>query len=271
MNRPTDGATNAVGPDEGGPDPRLSAALLAWESDRTPKAEAAVQAALVGARLLVPVVPIPADEDSPGSQEMARPVLIGADGRPAEPAFTSVASMAAWQGDARPLPAPGRDVLSAASEAGRAVVLDVAGPVPYVVQGDVLNLLATGVIRLDGDAIQAQIAGRPVEGGLSHVTQPAAAPEALRQVLAAALTAEPLVAEAYLLAPETGPDASDLAVGLVLSADVTPAILVRLVRRLADALGTAPGVHHGLDIAVLTESQRATARAFGPPVHVARA
>ena len=88
--------------------------------------------------------------------------------------------------------------------------------------------------------------------------------------LGTVLAGEPLIAEAYLLAPEQGPEASDLAVGLVLATDdVTPTTLVALVRRLADALGTAPDVPHSLDVAVLTEEQRAAARVLGPPVHVA--
>ena len=84
--------------DEGAADPSLAAALAAWDADPQPGTEAGVHAALVGARLLLPIVPLPADADVPDDAspaEMFRPTLIGQDGRPAAPAFTSVASMAA--------------------------------------------------------------------------------------------------------------------------------------------------------------------------------
>ena len=153
-------------PDEGGPDPALAAALAAWNRDPQPEAEAGVQAALVGARLLVPIVPLPPEVDrglDVGPAEMSRPTLIGQDGRSATPAFTSVVSMAAWRADARPGPALGRAVLIAAEEAGHAVVIDVAGPVTYVVEDEGLALLATGVIRLpDSDIVSEANASRPV-------------------------------------------------------------------------------------------------------------
>ncbi len=261
-------------PDHGAADPALAAALAAWHADPRPEAEAGVQASLVGARLLVPIVPLPpgkAGENGAAPGEMSRPTLIGEDGRPATPAFTSIESMATWRGDARPVPVPGREVLAAAAEAGNAVVLDVGGPVPFVVEGEALALLATGVVRLpDSDIISEAIAGRQVEGGLSQVSGLRSASGGLRASLGTVLAGEPLIAEAYLLAPEAGPEASDLAVGLVLSDDVTPTMLVALVRRLADALGAAPEVPRSLDIAVLTDEQRSAARALGPPIHQAR-
>lgn len=264
----TPGARAAA--DQGDADGALAAALAAWNQDRHPEAEAGVQAALVVARLLVPIVPLPpgvAGPEAAGPAEMSRPTLIGQDGRPATPVFTSVAAMAAWRADARPVPATGREVLAAATEAGHAVVLDVAGPISYVLQDEVLALLATGVIRLsDTDAVPAAIADRQVEGGLSQVGALYAS-TSLKESLGTVLAGEPMIAEAYLLAPEAGPEASDLAVGLVLSDDVTPATLVALVRRLADALADAPNVPRSLDIAVLTEDQRVAARALGPPVH----
>lgn len=275
MNGPVrGGAAGGSAPDEGTADPSLARALAAWNSDPQPEAEAGVQAALVSARLLVPIVPLPpeaAGAEPTGPTEMSRPTLIGRDGRAAVPVFTSVSSMAAWRPDARPVPTLGREVLAAATEAGQAVVLDVAGPVTYVLEDEVLALLATGVIRLpDSDIIADAIASRPIEGGLSQVSELRSPAAGLREFLGSVLAGEPLVAEAYLLAPEEGPAASDLAVGLVLSGDVTPAILVALVRRLAGALGAAPDVPGSLDIAVLTEQQRSAARALGPPVHVAR-
>lgn len=265
------GYTGGTEPDRGTPDPALAAALYDWHRDPQPEAEAGVQAALVNARLLVPIVPLPVEVNGAAPAEMSRPTLIGNDGRTAAPAFTSVDAMAAWRADARPVPALGREVLAAAADAGHAVVLDVAGPVTYVVEDEVLVLLATGVIRLPAsDIVSDAIASRQVEGGLSEVGELRSEAAGLRQSLGTVLAGEPLIAEAYLLAPEQGPEASDLAVGLVLASDeVTPTTLVALVRRLADALGTAPNVPHSLDVAVLTEEQRSAARALGPPVHVA--
>lgn len=270
---PDSGVPDHGAPDRGAADPALAAALAAWQADPRPEAEAGVQAALVGARLLVPIVPLPpgaAGENGAAPGEMSRPTLIGEDGRPATPVFTSIESMSAWRSDARPVPAPGREVLAAAAEAGNAVALDVAGPVPFVIEGAVLALLATGVVRLpDSDIISEAIAGRQVEGGLSEVSEVRSASAGLRASLGTVLAGEPLIAEAYLLAPEAGPEASDLAVGLVLSDDVTPTMLVALVRRLADALGAATEVPRSIDIAVLTDDQRAAARAIGPPIHQA--
>lgn len=254
--------------DDGGPDASLTAALQAWQREPGVETDSGVHASLVGARLLVPIVPLP--DDGSGQHEMSRPTLMGADGRPAALAFTSAATMAQWRADARPVPAAGRDVLTAATEAEQAVVLDVAGPIAYALEGEALTRLAAGVVRLgDSNELSAEIADRPVEGGLSAVEEPRSAPPGLRAALAEALGRESLIAEAYLLAPERGPQESAVAVGLVLREDVTSQVLVGLVRRLADVLGPSPAVGAGLDIAVLTDSQRAAALRLGPPAYVA--
>src|SRR5438874_4205041 len=75
--------------------------------------------------------------------EMALPALIGADGRPALPAFTCLDALARWRADARPVPVPAASVWRAGAETG-AVVLDVAGPVPLAVDGARLAALAAG-------------------------------------------------------------------------------------------------------------------------------
>ncbi|MGE5288341.1 MAG: SseB family protein, partial [Micromonosporaceae bacterium] len=77
--------------------------------------------------------------------EMALPVLAGRDGRRAILAFTSVAALASWRPDARPLPAIADRVWQAAiAEQVPAVVVDVAGPVPVAVEGARLAALAAG-------------------------------------------------------------------------------------------------------------------------------
>lgn len=248
--------------DDGRPDPGLAAALGAWQADPSTVAEGRVSAALLASRLLVPIVPLP-DSEHP---ETARPTLIGADGRQAMPVFTSLDAVARWRADARPVRVPATKVLVAAVESEQALVLDVAGPVPFVVEGSVLRSLASGYVPVAG---AEQIGTHTVEGGLSVVGEPYVPTAELGAAVAASLAQEPLVAEAYILAPEPGPDTSDVAVGLVLRDDVSPRELVALVRRLADVLGPSPAVTTGLDIAVLTGEQRAAALALGPPAYLA--
>jgi len=114
--------------------------------------EHAVLAALAGCRLLVPVVALltEAEQRGPGglrrdkSSEMALPTLIGADGRAALPAFTCVDSLARWRPDARPVPVSAAQVWQTGAQEASAVVVDVAGPVPFAVDGARLAALAEG-------------------------------------------------------------------------------------------------------------------------------
>jgi SseB protein N-terminal domain len=111
--------------------------------------EHAALTALAASRLLVPVVADVSDREGRGdggekAAEMALPTLIGLDGRRAIPAFTSLATMARWRADARPVPAPSLGVWQAAAEDSCAVVIDVGGPVPFAVEGARLAALARG-------------------------------------------------------------------------------------------------------------------------------
>ncbi|MDP9417923.1 MAG: SseB family protein, partial [Actinomycetota bacterium] len=73
------------------------------------------------------------------------PTLVGVDGRRALPAFTSLGSMRRWRVEARPIPVEAtRAALSAVTEKAHVLVLDVAGPVPYVVEDRALRALAQG-------------------------------------------------------------------------------------------------------------------------------
>jgi hypothetical protein len=76
--------------------------------------------------------------------EVAMPSIIGRDGRPALPAFTSVEAVRRWQPTARPVPVPASDVWQSAVQESCAVVIDIAGPVPVVVEGARLAALAAG-------------------------------------------------------------------------------------------------------------------------------
>jgi SseB protein N-terminal domain len=59
--------------------------------------------------------------------------------------FTSAEAMKAWRPDARPMPVPAREAcLTALDEGADALVVDVAGPVPFAVEGLRLHLLAEG-------------------------------------------------------------------------------------------------------------------------------
>lgn len=136
--------------DTGEADPRLEAALAAYAVD----ASAYVKAlqALGSARLLVPVVAVlgEVELDDAGlahdkSSDMATVLLTGADGRQALLAFTSTVSLAAWDQQARPVPVSAVVAAqSAVQEGAAALLVDVAGPVRLVVEGEDLTRLAGG-------------------------------------------------------------------------------------------------------------------------------
>ena len=59
--------------------------------------------------------------------------------------FTGTAPLQAWQADARPVPVSLRDAAQAAVHDGAdALVLDLAGPVPFAIEGDDLQKVAEG-------------------------------------------------------------------------------------------------------------------------------
>src|SRR5579859_4434958 len=139
--------------DRGGADPRVTAALAAYQAGQG--SEQAALDALAAARLLVPVMAVlgsePSEQQEPvnakqadKNSEMALPTLIGRDGRPAVLAFTGTEALARWRPDARPAPAEADRVWRAAVADGCAVVIDVAGPVPLAVEGARLAALAAG-------------------------------------------------------------------------------------------------------------------------------
>lgn len=212
--------------------------------------EHAVMTALADSRLLVPVVAVlagqleqsplgPASARSPiqgeKASEMAMPTLIGLDGRRAVPAFTSLDSMGRWQSDARPVPVTARAVWQSACADSSAVVIDVAGPVPFAVEGARLAALARG------EAAPLPFADPDVQ-------------EIVAEVLASQLD----VASFELQPDDCG---RDLAIVLVLTpnaaadddhdmaqlgADIADAVMARLSGRLrrgvAIWLGSEPGV-----------------------------
>ncbi|HTR93450.1 MAG TPA: SseB family protein [Trebonia sp.] len=132
--------------DTGGADPAMTAILAAYAAGQA--AETEVLAAVAATRLLVPVVAVLAEANSGGTEketEMALPTLIGNDGRKAVIAFTGVETITRWRADARPVPVPAPRLWPAvAAEEADAVVVDVAGPVPLVIEGARLRALAAG-------------------------------------------------------------------------------------------------------------------------------
>ncbi len=134
--------------DTGEATPALAAALAAYADGTGSDAE--VVAALGASRLLVPVVAVlgEVEYDDQGlahdkTSDMATVLLTGADGRQALLAFTSMDTLRHWRPDARPVPVLARDAARAAIQDGaQAVVIDLAGPVRFVLQGDDLEGIA---------------------------------------------------------------------------------------------------------------------------------
>ncbi|GAA3155507.1 hypothetical protein GCM10010466_53050 [Planomonospora alba] len=134
--------------DDGTCDAALASALAAFSAGTADATE--VVAALSGARLLVPVVALLTSSEvgehglrQEKESEMALPKLVGKDGREAVLAFTGTESLRLWRPDARPIQAGTPQVCqAAAAEGAAAVVVDVAGPVPFVIEGGVLAAFA---------------------------------------------------------------------------------------------------------------------------------
>ncbi|MEU8651126.1 SseB family protein [Streptomyces sp. NPDC048737] len=215
--------------DDGSADPVLSAALAAWAEDRT--AVRPVLEALKGTRLLVPVVAVlgEVEEDENGlrrekTSDMAVPTLKAGD-RTALPAFTSTASLARWDPQARPVAVPLHQALRAAAhEKADTVVLDMAGPVAFELTGPALLALAEG----------------------RTTTDPLADPAVLEAVRAA-VAAEPTVLRAHLV-----PGPSDGTLALVLAPDAAPAEAAQAVaERIAADETLRARLVRGLDLALL--------------------
>ena len=133
--------------DVGEADPGLAAALAAF--DRAPQEESARLAVLDrlrAARLLVPVVAIlgEVEDGHEKSSDMAAVLMKGRDGRTALLAFTGTSALQGWDAEARPVPVTARHAAQAAiQDQADALLIDVAGPAMFVVEGQDLTTLAT--------------------------------------------------------------------------------------------------------------------------------
>src|SRR5665811_266929 len=87
--------------------------------------------------------------DSDKTSEMATALMRGRDGRTALLAFTGLDSLKRWDREARPVPVAAARVAEAALRDDASAVVDVAGPVMFVVEEEDLRALAEGYTLLD--------------------------------------------------------------------------------------------------------------------------
>ncbi|MCL2732637.1 MAG: SseB family protein [Actinomycetia bacterium] len=236
--------------DDGSADPALAAALDRYATaraagtggasgagtgaDALAAAEAAVVAALHGARLLVPVVAVLGEAETgedglrrEKSSDMAVPVIQAPDGRRALPAFTATDALARWRPDARPVAVPLHQALQAlAHEQAGTLLIDLAGPVVYELTGAALRAAARG------------------PGGQDPLADPD-----VRAALRAAVAAQPGVARAHLVPGQPGSDGT-LGLELAPGADVQATGRGVAAALAADEVLRAALVQ-GLDLAVL--------------------
>ena len=136
--------------DDGSAPAEVADVLAARAAGRATYAEAL--AVLARNRLLVPVVAVlgEVEYDEHGlahdkTSDMATVLLQGADGRLALLAFTGGEALAAWNPEGRPVPVPTAVAArSAIQDGAEALVVDVAGPARFVVEGENLRRLADG-------------------------------------------------------------------------------------------------------------------------------
>ncbi len=142
--------------DDGAAAPEVTAALAAYAEDPDGR-HSATLAVVQHARLLVPVTAVmgEVEHDEQGlvhdkSSDMATVLMRGQDGRMALLAFTGTEAMRRWDPAGRPVPVTVRDAARAARHDGAdALVVDVAGPVLFVAEGDELAALAEGLALTD--------------------------------------------------------------------------------------------------------------------------
>ncbi|MDP9822885.1 SseB family protein [Nocardioides massiliensis] len=149
-------------PDDAGEvDPHLRAALDVYaQAPDAPGAAYDVIAVLQDTRLLVPVVALLGEVEvgahglaQEKTADMAAVLMQGRDGRQALLSFTGLEPLQTWNPEARPVPVSAMDAARSARQDGAAALLvDVAGPVLFVVEGEDLQALADGwrLTRLEG-------------------------------------------------------------------------------------------------------------------------
>jgi hypothetical protein len=134
--------------DDGAADPGLARALADYTAGRADLRT--VHGALLGARVLVPVVPRLDEEGSVANglavekrAHLAVVTVTGRDGRRALPVFTCMDTLASWDPGARPVPTTACDAArSAYAEGAAALLLDLGWTAVAVVEGPALLALA---------------------------------------------------------------------------------------------------------------------------------
>lgn len=147
--------------DDGAVPGDVARAMAAYDADPTAR-HAATLVVVQRTRVLVPVVAMlgEVEYDAEGlardkTSDMATVLMTGRDGRQALLAFTGLEPLQRWNPEARPVPVALPDAARAALHDGAAALLvDVAGPVTFVVETEDLRALADGFTLTD-------VAGRP--------------------------------------------------------------------------------------------------------------
>jgi hypothetical protein len=143
--------------DRGDPDPEVRALLAVAGRGKDDYLRAI--AALCTARFLLPIVAV-GDEGGDGPDpdrhaEMQALLLTTADGSTGLPVFTGLDALTAWKPEARPVPCRLDEVAATARQAGAvAVLVDVAGPSPLVIEDGLVAELAAArrLVELDSGA-----------------------------------------------------------------------------------------------------------------------
>lgn len=153
-----EGRDHTVSPfpgDDGTTPDALARALAAHRAGQDPHRRR-LAAALAGARVLVPIMAVAAGTGTTAhgvtgdnGADMAMVSITAPDGTTVLPVFTSVAALAAWRGDARPVPVVAPQAAQAAVQEGcTALLLDAASPEeqggPILLPRSVLWALAQG-------------------------------------------------------------------------------------------------------------------------------
>ncbi len=138
-----------TGPDTGAVAPAVAAALASYAADPGRYAEALE--AVQGSRLLLAMAEVPAstfaepEDHHHGSTAMGAVSIQGPGGRRGLLAFTGVEPLRQYDGNVRPLPVTAQEAAETALRDGAsALLVDLAGPVRLVVEGEDLSAVAAG-------------------------------------------------------------------------------------------------------------------------------
>lgn len=223
-------------PDTGEADPRLGAALHAWQASPGPAQRAEVLAAFVDARVFVCLAVRPTG----GTVDMALLSVVRTDSTRLLPVFSDGHVVQVWRREARPVPLPGAQACATARDDGAVgVLLDPSGAALFI-DADELERLARGWVPVAGTGL----ASRRTTVAL---TAPSVrADTALVEALGAALVAEPVQSASLL----QGPDGLVLGLVPVPGAALDPAALAALANRVVRRLGPSLPPD-GLDVTVV--------------------